>query len=206
MTWESSFRWHLSQVAPLLAHLRDSMVPLAAGSLDARVSGTREVPLPFRSEPMDDADRLWSKLVWYGSTVAQSLRSDDAPGVLTRPWLDAQGNIRIYPGEDWRDTGNLAAAVTRWLIEHAEDVERIADDISGEEFDLFDDIRRTLARYRFHPVRLRTSASVCVLCGAVAVRAEWNANRRGDVDVTVQCTRCGERYDPRETRMEQTSD
>lgn len=207
MTWLPTYHWHLSQMPVVLAHLRDSMVPLQAVPFDAvRVGGSKERPLPFRTgdlseanddKPtlMDEADALWDALVWYGSNVAQHLGPDvPSPHVLRFAWFTSAARYVIQPSHSAAHVGEQAYTVTAWLSHHADTVETLP--LRDLEAGLFSDLRRLMAKYRLNPVRLRTRATPCQLCGGIAVQAEWTINHRGDTNVTNQCVSCGERYDP----------
>lgn len=194
----SRYSWYMGQVPVILGHLRDSMHPVQATRYDnTRVSGTREQPLPFRIEPMEDADQLWAELIWYGSVVAQHL-GGTSPHALRGAWANEKGDIMLRPSDRWNEVAEQAYTVTAWLTYHQDDIGTLGTAVEGMENLLFADIGRMLAKYRISPNRLRTSATCCGLCGETAVRAEWALNRDGDIAVTVQCTVCRRRYDPEE--------
>lgn len=186
------YAWMLQQVPVILAHLRDSMLPLQATRYDStRVDGTREQPLPFRIEPMEDADELWSNLLAYGRVVARHL--NPAPHAIAGT---AANSIRA--STQWHEAGEAAYTVTAWLTFHEQRIAELNIDTDGLDEDLFATIGSLLGKHRIHPARLRTAPTRCALCGEHAVRAEWAINRNGDVAQTVQCTVCGCRYDPEE--------
>lgn len=192
------YAWMLTQVPVILAHLRDSMIPLQATRYDStRVDGTRDQPLPFRVEPMEDADQLWSDLLTYGRVIARHIYP--APHALTGT---AANTIRA--STQWQEAGDAAFTVTGWLTFHEERIAQLEVDADGEANALFATIGRLLGKHRIHPARLRTTPTRCALCGELAVRAEWAINRDGDVAQTVQCTACRLRYDPEEVTSGRT--
>lgn len=197
----SSYSWHMSQVPVILGHLRDSMIPLQATQYDnTRITGSRDPQLPFRLEPMEDADQLWAELIWYAREIAANL-TGPTPHALTGAWTNQHGYLIIRPSSDWYAVGEQAHTVTAWLTYHQDDIARVRRaDTHAMETALFQHIGRLLAKYRVTPARLRTEAVRCDLCGATAVRAEWAMNRAGHIDQTVQCTVCHQRYEPKETR------
>lgn len=182
------YAWMLQQVPVIIAHLRDSMLPIAATSYDrTRVDGTREQPLPFRVEPMQDADDLWAALVTYGREIAWHVQP--SPHALT---------TRLRASQQWHEAGDAAYTITAWLTAHEE---RIADlepaptrEIAADGLFLL--ISQLLNRYRILPRRLRTQTRDCRVCGEPSVYAEWTIDQRGAIAQTEQCTVCGERYEP----------
>lgn len=186
------YAWMLQQVPTILGHLRDSMLPLAATRYDStRVDGTREQPLPFRVEPMEDADTIWSELLDYGRIIAGHIHP--APHALT-----GTAARRIRASTQWHDAADAAYTVTAWLTHHEHRIAELDITTAGTDEALFTTIGRLLATYRITPARLRTTPTRCGLCGEQAVRAEWTINRNGDVARTVQCTVCLSRYEPEE--------
>lgn len=186
----TAYAWMLQQVPVIIAHLRDSMLPLAATDYDrTRVDGTREQPVPFRIEPMQDADELWAALTAYGNEVARFVHP--SPYALL---------TRLRASTQWHEAGDAAHTITAWLVANEERIALLPDDHARDiaADGLFLLISRLLNRYRITPRRLRTSPTRCVLCGSVAVQAEWTLDRAGTVAQTAQCTVCLRRYDPTE--------
>jgi hypothetical protein len=178
----------LQQVPVIIAHLRDSMLPLAATAYDrTRVDGTREQPLPFRIEPMQDADALWAALTAYGNEIARHLHP--APHALL---------TRLRASQQWHDAGDAAYTITAWLIAHEDRIGELNLEVYGTDEVLFLQISQLLNRYRITPRRLRTYARECRVCGEPAVYAEWTINRDGAIAQTIQCTVCLRRYEPEE--------
>ncbi|WP_425837003.1 hypothetical protein [Microbacterium sp. PA5] len=187
----SEYAWKLSQVPVIIAHLRDSMIPLAATDYDrTRVDGTRDPALPLRIEPMQDADDLWAALTAYGAVIGWHITP--APHALT---------TRLTASVQWHEAGDAAHTITAWLIHHEDRIAQLdltVIDDHGLDVTLFTLIGRLLAKYRITPARLRTSPTRCRVCGEHAVRAEWAPDRTGTIHRTVQCTVCLTRYDPTE--------
>lgn len=182
----TAYAYLLSQVPVIIAHLRDSMLPLAATVYDrTRVDGTRDPSLPFRLEPMQDADTLWAALTAYGNEIARRVRP--APHALT---------ARLRASQDWNEAGDAAYSIAGWLIAHEERIAALESEVYSTDEVLFYEIRRLLTRYRIEPRRLRTYTRECRVCGEPAVYAEWTINRDGALAQTEQCTVCGERYEP----------
>ena len=184
----TAYAWMLQQVPVIIAHLRDSMLPLAATNYDrTRVDGTREQPLPFRIEPMQDADDLWAALTAYGNHIARHIRP--APHALT---------AGLRASQQWHEAGDAAHTITAWLIAHEDRIADLDIPVEGTDEILFTAISQLLNRYRITPRRLRTTPTRCDLCGEQAVQAEWTINRDGATARTVQCTVCHTRYEPEE--------
>lgn len=181
----TQYAWYLTQIPVIIAHLRDSMLPLAATQYDrTRVDGTRDQPLPLRVDAMEDADQLWAALVDYGRHIAASIQP--APHALTQ---------RLTASTQWHDAGDAAHTISAWLIYNEQHIADAPPYIGDTDLVLFDAIRRLLAKHRITPARLRTSPTRCVVCGEHAVRAEWAWNRAGELAETVQCTVCEQRYE-----------
>ncbi len=187
------YAWMLQQVPVIIAHLRDSMLPIAATVYDrTRVDGTREQPLPFRLEPMQDADDLWAALTDYGNEIARHVHP--SPYALV---------TRLRASTQWHEAGDAAHTITAWLIANEERIALLHPDENRETAAdvLFLQISQLLNRYRITPRRLRTTATRCLLCGEVAVHAEWTIDRHGAIAQTAQCTVCLRRYDPEEVTL-----
>lgn len=183
----TAYAYLLSQVPVIIAHLRDTMVPLQGTDYDrVRVDGSREKQLPFRIEPMTDADTLWAALTAYGNEVARHIHP--SPYALL---------TRLRASTQWHDAGDAAHRITAWLIEHENRTAGLepsgARELAADT--LFDEISRLLNRYRITPRRLRTFTRECVLCGRATVYAEWRISRDGRVEQTEQCTYCKQRYE-----------
>lgn len=184
----TAYAYMLAQVPVIIAHLRDSMIPLAGTDYDrTRVDGTKEQPLPFRIQPMQDADELWAALTDYGNEIARHIHP--SPYALL---------TKLRASTQWHDAGDAAHTITAWLIEHEERIAQLPDDDAREQsaLGLFPLIGQLLGRYDITPRRLRVRRGrTCVICGEDAIYAEWEIGRNGQVATTVQCTVCGQRYE-----------
>ncbi|WP_067198887.1 hypothetical protein [Microbacterium sp. XT11] len=203
--WVERYEQHLDQLPVLLEHLRDRANPMKAGSLEERVGGGGgDTPAPFRLDPVDDCDDLWSSLVEYIGEVAERLQ-DPAPGAAGASWA-VKGSVRGIPAWMGPDEAYRAAyELIAWLIDRAEKVHALA--LKDSEDHLFSLIRKLMTRYVIPPIERPSHRRLCigedeegrmVGCGERAVVVDWIIGDVGEA----RCAVCGAVY----TREEDTHD
>lgn len=187
--WRDRFEQHLDQIPQLLEVMREARVPIAAARTDnERVSGGGgSAPLPFRDDPVDDCDDLWSALVEYLGEVAERLQ-DPAPAAVGATWA-IDGAARGVPS--WMN-GDLAYkagyALIAWLVDRGLEVRDLH--MKDSEDHLFGLVRKLALRYTVTPIERPASRRWCSVCGEKAVAVAWVTSDSGEA----VCRVCGETY------------
>lgn len=194
--WERRARWHLAQCPTVVRVLREGVMPSPVHVSDGdRVSGSGdESPLPFRADPLVDADLLWGVLGEYVEEVATklSVRVPDALSEASAGNHSGNGfSARIEP----YSASEAVASVCRWVGDRLDVIYLLRLD-EPEDY-LFGMIRRMRARYVI-PVSERTPRRQCTLCGEWKVTAQW-VNTVSKPVLVVACSHCGFVYRERDT-------
>lgn len=188
--WVYRFEAHLDQVPILVEFLRGHRVPLKAGTLDDRVSGGGgEAPVPFRLDPVDDADDLYAALVEYAGEVAERLEV-----ALPHSGSDVWGTFAGVQGipAHLGPTGarNAVSRICEWLMHRAVRIRQL--ELTDSEEHLFALVRKLGARYTVPPVDRPSRRRVCTVCGEQAVVVAWLLGGTGEAE----CRTCGATYAP----------
>ena len=185
--------WHFRQAPFQLAHMRT----LAENTISAqdteavRVSGSSEkARLPYRVEPADDADLLYSTLVLFTLEVAERTGNPAPRPVRDRMWHgrdEPQGLPVCTPTEAFA----LAGEIVRYLEACAPQIAHLGE-LNDAPDDLIALIRKMRARYpqsepKFRAYRPRP----CPTCGERTIRPLWDAN--GLAGAT--CDTCGQKWE-----------
>jgi hypothetical protein len=102
--------------AELAQHLIGNAIR-SSGSGDGgeRVDSSRDAPLPFNQAAFDDANELYSALVYWSVTWAQQMRTP-APDVAQGAWRNARGTIVGLPLDVAPATAaTLVGTLARWI-------------------------------------------------------------------------------------------
>lgn len=188
--WVHRFEAHLDQVPLLVEFLRGHMVPLKAGALDERVTGGGgEAPVPFRVDPVDDADDLWAALIEYTGEVAERLGVPlpHSGNDIWRPNGAVQG-IPAHLGP--AGARRAAFTVIGWLIDRAPRIRPLQ--LGDSEGHLFGLIRKFGARYMVPPVDRPARRRICTVCGEQQVVVDWILGGTGEA----VCRTCGATHAP----------
>lgn len=188
--WVHRFEAHLDQVPPLVEFLRGHMLPLKAGALAERVTGGGgAAPVPFRLDPVDDADDLWAALIEYAGEIAEHLETA-LPVNGSDVWA-SNGAVQGIPAHlGPNGARRVTFLMIGWLIDRAPRIRPLGlDDSEGHLFAL---IRKLSARYLVPPVDRPARRRVCSVCGEQAVVVAWLLGGTGEAE----CRTCGATYAP----------
>lgn len=126
----------LAQAGELVHHLLGNALTTPGGSGE-RVDSSRDAPLPFNQAAFDDANELYSLLVYWVAVWAEHL---DAGPVSSEGWRNGSGTIVGLSAGITPDQGGTAAAgLARWLrnrldailsTTHTDDIDAFNDAIS----------------------------------------------------------------------------
>lgn len=177
-SWTEWFTWHLNQAPFQLMHMRElARTTIAAQDTTAvRVDGGRDTaPLPYRVDPADDADLLWSTLVLFGREVSEKIGGSSPRALRAGNWngpTEVQGLPSCTPSEAFA----LAAEVTRWLIACAHEIAHDPD-LHDAPDQLADVIRQMRSRYpRAEPKFKAYRPHPCPTCGERTIGPIWGEN------------------------------
>lgn len=188
--WVQRFEAHLDQVPVLIEFLRGHRVPLQAGSLNERVTGGGgEAPVPFRVDPVDDADDLWAALIEYTGEIASRLEQA-LPVTGSDVWATFRGTQGIPAHLGPAGARRASFTIVAWLIDHAPRIHPL--ELTDSEDHLFTLIRKLSARYVVPSVDRPAHRRVCTVCGEQAVVVAWLLGGTGEAE----CTTCGATYSP----------
>lgn len=187
--WTRRYASHLERIPELLMLCRSAAVALKSQQFDrVLVDESREAPLPFRVDAVDDADLLWALLVLYGREVAELLGGSSPAVLRSQSWstTDVQG---VRSAASAEATFGHASEVVRWLVQRAESIGPLTELEDSEEH-LFAFVRVLSRQYRLEERPDRSGLRRCPICGerAVAVTFAQVAGREASL---VRCTVCG---------------
>lgn len=156
----------LGQLGPLVEHIL-SMVGSKGGN-DSEVQHLKgQPPLPFNVEAFNDANEMYSRLVYWGQLLAGVL-GVPAPDPAERSWSDMTGSIRGLPNDVDPSTARFQVqAMAVWLQSQLENICGVGGDDIDFFHDDFKDVFRLAAKW---PMRAkpRFSDMPCPMsaCGA----------------------------------------
>lgn len=186
--WRERYEQFLDQLPILLETMREHANPLKAAGLSERVSGGGgEAPLPFRADPVDDCDDLWSALVEYVGEVAERLQ-DAAPGAAGASWASSNGIRGIGAGVSGDQAYKAGFVLIAWAIDRAEKIQALG--LRDSEDHLFSLIRKLMGRYVVPPIERPSRRRLCSVCGEYAVVVDWILGDAGEA----ACAVCGAVY------------
>lgn len=183
------FTWHLKQLPFQLLHMRElAETTVAANDTTAvRVNGGKDpARLPYRVDPADDADELYSVLILFGREVAEKIGGASPRALRERMWrgrTEPQGLPVCTPDEAFTFSGEIV----RWLeacthqIAHDETLHDAPDH-------LIDLIRKMRGRYpRAQPKFKTYRPRPCPTCGERALHATYEHSAN---EPTMRCDEC----------------
>ena len=178
----------LNDAPGLIAYARSLAVPSLGVMSDGMPRATsKEAPLPFRADSIDDTDDAYARIIEWVTYWAETLQVNP-PATVVVVWKrddEVQGfRAEATPA----GAGQLVQILVTWLLIRWD---AILTDTAGPVFiDDVNDIFRTLfGKYPRAPRRPRdVHARQCPVCGEHAIGAVWHSE---DVhDVAVQCEAC----------------
>lgn len=181
----------LGDVAPLIMHMREQVVPSLQGSTEPRVSGSKEqTTVPLNLAPIDEADALWGMVcALVVDFVGRQGAWREMPGAIDRQWLIATSAEFAVVGFGSSDPERIYAdvvEVTRYLVQRAFTL-AVSREYEAPVDELVAHINAVRARYpgaaapRHHRHR-------CPRCLRHGVVPTYSAS--GELE-GLQCERCG---------------
>lgn len=174
----------LAQLGSLVEHII-SMVGQKGGRDDESQKLKGQPPLPFNVEAFNDANEMYSRLIYWGRILAGILNIP-APAPAEHAWADMTGSIRGLPADVAPGTARLQVqAVAEWLRARLDDI----CGIEGDDIDFFHDewkdVYRLAAKW---PMRAkpRYSDMPCPISDCGARLAVFPPNELGD-DEKIVC-------------------
>lgn len=183
----------LGQLGSLVEHIL-SMVGQKTSNDDESQRLKGQPPLPFNVEAFNDANEMYSRLIYWGRILAGILNIP-APAPAEHSWADMTGSIRGLPADVAPGTAKFQVqAVAEWLRARLDDICGIEGDDINFFHDEWKDVYRLAAKW---PMRAkpRYSDMPCPddKCkGKIAVHPPENF---GD-DERIVCERCGRWFQP----------
>ncbi|GGH34069.1 hypothetical protein [Microbacterium album] len=200
--WTKRYEWHLDHVPGLLELMRDSTPRISSDSArygKERTSSSREAPVPFSIDAVDDADDLWGALAAYTLEVAELL-GEHPPHVLRASWWRAGQVQGIRAAADARKARSDAFEVVAWLVDR-ETLIAAETGLQDSEEHLFALVRKSRARWQAAPRARSARPRPCHVCGEVAVLIDW-MDVPGGIGPALpvgRCSRCGQQYERKPT-------
>lgn len=134
--------YRLDEAPRIVFELRASLVPIGAGRLEGRVSGSHEVPLPFRDDALDAADEMFSILVNWCLSHAHTMGVKVTGSILRLQ--DAEKDARGLPANlSPQGAAQRVTEVVGWLKKWAGSIAYLP--VAGE---YHDDIKELVGRMR----------------------------------------------------------
>lgn len=177
-------RWALNQYPDLIAAARAARNP--ARVQQERVSGTKDLQLPFNADAVEAADELWATLSAWATNIAEHIGSR-VPAVLEQQArADVGDRVQLSASVSSATAHWGAQQITRWMESYLDDIAAL-DFIPDLHHDLVTIVKqnmRYLPRDQPPPRQPRT----CPACGHRTVHA-----RLVDDQIEVTCATCGHR-------------
>jgi len=178
----------LNDAPGLIAYARSLAVPSLGVMSDGMPRATsKEAPLPFRADAIDDTDDAYARIVQWVTNWADRLQVNP-PATVVVVWK-RDGQEQGFRAEATpAGAGQLVQILVTWLLIRWD---AILSDSAGPVFidDVNDIFRALFGKYPRAPRRPRdVHARQCPVCGEHAIGAVWHSE---DVhDVAVQCEAC----------------
>ena len=137
----------LGQCAELALHLIGNALRTGGGYAD-RVDSSREAPVPFNQAAFDDANELYSVVV-YWSTVWSAQTNVKTPEVAAGAWRNDRGTIIGLPADtNPVDASHLIGTLATWIRDRLDAILTVAalDDVDAFS-DAINDVWRMNARW-----------------------------------------------------------
>lgn len=178
----------LGDAAGLIAYARSLAIPSLGTMSDGMPrAASKEAPLPFRADAIDDTDDAYARLIQWVTYWAETLKVN-APATVVVVWKRGDDEQGFRAEATPAGAGQLVQILVTWLLIRWDAM--LSTD-AGVAFvdDVHEIFRPLFGKYPRAPRRPRdVHARQCPVCGEYAVGAVWHSE---DVhDVTVQCEAC----------------
>lgn len=178
----------LNDAAGLIAYARSLAVPSLGTMSDGMPrAASKEAPLPFRADAIDDTDDAYARLVQWVTYWADALQANP-PATVVVVWKRGEDEQGFRAEATPAGAGQLVQILVTWLLIRWDQILAHAGSPAFVE-DISDIFRPLFGKYPRAPRRPRdVHARQCPVCGEHAVGAVWHSE---DVhDVVVQCEAC----------------
>ena len=195
-TWPEWFTWHLRQTPHQIQHMREraEQTVRAQDTSAVVVDGSSDkARLPYRVEPADDADELYTALVLFGREVAEKVGGAAPRPLRERMWHgrdEPQGLPVCTPSEAYTLTSEIAV----WLhsILHELEWRTAAGDFGDSPDYLAALIRQMRARYpRAEPKYRAYRPRPCPTCGERTLHPTFGPTAE---HITLTCDNCRDTF------------
>lgn len=177
---------------PVTAHIVS--LSTASGAAEDKVDVTREAPLPMSQQAFDDANEIYSLLVYWTTVFADQLHVQ-APGPAAHAWRNRSGVIIGLPANISPDQGRyLVGVMATWLNIHLDQICHLTIDDVLDFREALKTVFQADARWP-RKARQRYADLPCPSCkGRIAV---WPPQEVGD-DERIICESCGRWFEPKD--------
>lgn|GEM_PF-6595439 len=174
----------LEQTPDLVVHVLAQVAPGAGGAQGARVSGSKEIPLPLNASALEDANGLFVGLVKW--TIGHSRALDVVPPVVALGWSRKESRPDGFPS--WatpEDCHAMMHSLVDWLNAY-EDLIAQRRDVAVYWDDIRELVEPVLKRYPTAPRKPIFASRTCPVCTRRTLIVDEDSD-----EVTVACTYCG---------------
>ncbi len=168
-------RWTLDGVPALLGHVRAQVMPQGSTG-EARVSGTRELPIPFNAGALEDADELFAALANEARVIGDEL-GVEVPAVLAAFARSGAAVDALATASTPADAEQGARSIVSWLDPLLPQV-AVLDDVAGIWEALVPLVQQMHGRYPLEERQQRRQRPrLCPVCGEQDVVVQWEDGR-----------------------------
>lgn len=179
----------LSDAAGIIAYARSLAVPSLGTMSDGMPrAASKEAPLPFRADAIDDTDDAYARLIQWVTYWAEHLQVNP-PATVVVVWKRGDEEQGFRAEATPAGAGQLVKILVTWLLIRWDAI--VADE-TGRVFidDVGDIFRQLFGKYPRAPRGQRkVLPRACPVCDRFAFGADW---RSEDVaDFVLRCEHCG---------------
>ena len=179
----------LNDAAGLIAYARALAVPSLGTMSDGMPrAASKEAPLPFRADAIDDTDDAYARLIQWVTYWADTLEANP-PATVVVVWKRGDDEQGFRAEATPAGAGQLVQILVTWLLIRWD---QMLAHGGGEAFveDVGDIFRPLFAKYPRAPRgQRRVLPRPCPVCDRFAFGAEWRSENV--TDFVLRCEHCG---------------